>query len=217
MVRQFSSRDGYGALKGPTPAEAILNRLVVDPRFLGQIGHEIRLTVKHIYVVSSRIAALLSCRRPPYVSRLIVTIYLDAVERVFRGWSRPNVVKECLKGRLPLRTHADAPTAVVLPRAEARISAPVKSLLPCAMLGSTPVPDRLAVCRAAPARLDIPEAPARRGVTRPQIACPNYGFGTAIAATEPHDGPENRGFTAKDKQMAETLSCVVDNIWHEGI
>ena len=50
--------------------------------------------------------------RPARVIGLVVTIVVSAVNRMSRRRARTDIGKECLKGRVPTRTHADSSCAV---------------------------------------------------------------------------------------------------------
>jgi len=58
------------------------------------------------------ICALLKRCRPAHVTWFIVAVVVDSVDRVLRTWTRPHVVKECLKRYSPTVAHCNASAAV---------------------------------------------------------------------------------------------------------
>jgi len=133
-----------------------------------------------IEVCSAPVVRLLARRRPPDVSRFVVPVYIDSIERVRRRRLVADVRKEPQEVVPPLLADPNATTAVVMPIFLIRILAALDHREPRTIFGRPHAADRVPMLESG----FLDEMPAR---TRPapQMISGYHSRLPAIAATSP--------------------------------
>jgi hypothetical protein len=130
--------------------------------------------------VSSLVAVLGYCRGPSAIRRRVRAVIVDAIKGVVARWARPHVGVEPLK-RLPLGTHGDAPSAIVLEVGMLPICAARPHLAPRLVFGGV----REAVCCHQGLGPIAAVAPTREDGSAPQVARVDRGRRAAVTAADP--------------------------------
>lgn len=127
------------------------------------------------------VVALLLGRSPSHVGGLIVSVAVDPVNRMVRGWPSPNVSQERSERVTPAVTHTNSAPPVDGERSIVRIRAARPHLAPYGILGRV----RAAVCGRAFGELLSVETSTRSGVPAPQVQLTHQRYGTAVAPAIP--------------------------------
>ena len=101
---------------GPTLGDSGLERLLLEPFFSGPIAQAHCLVFKRDHDVKTGVACLLSARGPSTVSRLIIPIVFDALNRMTRGWSGSHVLVKGSKTFPPRITNDNTSIAIQMRR-----------------------------------------------------------------------------------------------------
>lgn len=86
----------------------------------------------------SAVQALFRHRGPANISWLVVSVVVDAINRVLLRWPMAHVFEEGLERVHPAFTDADAPASVVRVGVDSRVVASALHVLPDAVLGRSP-------------------------------------------------------------------------------
>lgn len=100
-----------------------MSTLIRDSKIFRPIFKMFRLTADRKFSVVCFIPRLLKIVRPFYVSRLIATIVVNPVNRVFRRWLRSYVIKKLIEVFRPLPTHFNSTLTVCLKHSISRVVA----------------------------------------------------------------------------------------------
>lgn len=84
-----------------------------DSGFLRPIGDALSATVVRQHSVGACVAALLMAQRPRAVVFRVGAVVVQALKRVFLGWSWSHIAEEGGKAGDPLIAHGNASTAIV--------------------------------------------------------------------------------------------------------
>lgn len=114
-------RDHFG--KGEPPLCSFDDGINLSPADIGQFPRLVPRPIDSNPSGCSRISGLFDRGCPAAIPRLIVSICVDTVERVLRGWFWPHVAFEVSETH-PLVAYRNAPPAVVLPVLELGIKTP---------------------------------------------------------------------------------------------
>jgi hypothetical protein len=110
---------------GPSPAKARQHRSGVKV----EVSCPLRYCLGSSLVLDRAITALVVCllesRCPPTVVGLVISVWVDPIQAVFRGGLRSHIHKEVLERRPPSLADANSAATVVLKRILARIVAAV--------------------------------------------------------------------------------------------
>ena len=114
---------------------------------------------------------------PPNVSRLIVSVIVDAIYGVLRRWWLPDVGIKRGKAFYPFKMNSDAPSPIVFKLCAFGIHAPLFHVTPSMVeIGARHLMKRVASATAA-----------RLGGFIPQLPCSHPGFSSARAKAKPMD------------------------------
>ena|SRR3990167_75186 len=111
-VSALSTSPQTGRLQGAayTPAvrvDSLRNDSPRKPCLFTPRGKRLGDAIQGQYPSMHRVPLLLGFSFPPHISRLIVTIIVNAAKSVMRGWRSANICQESLKG-LPAFTDRDS-------------------------------------------------------------------------------------------------------------
>lgn len=223
-------------MNGPsTVVDAHLNRCPLNAGFGRPISNSHRSAVKGERPVEARIAHLYRNRLPFDIFRLVVTIVVDAANRVLGGRCASNVFKKCFKRFSPPLTNRDAPPTVthVAARtfhcASGNYSCPRPVFFgPLAYLVVT----MLSLCLFAIDRCRLPlKAPAALGCAATDGHLHNWALGSAFAPAQPpsatdstsrwpssggHHSPssERQAYHGDLRRMRNTLVIIAKGVCH---
>jgi hypothetical protein len=157
---------------------------------------------------------LLAARCPPAVTRLVVSVRVDAVESQIGRRLAPHVTQKGGKAMAPLIADADASAAVIVETCVAAIFAARDHSSPRPVFGRS----CFAVRNVLPRRGGGSQAPARSRPPITQIAARGDGLSAAVAATRPPSVARRRARRAAgDHEQAEALpSEVNEDVRHRG-
>lgn len=158
-------------------------------------------------VVIASIPLLFLHRRPSYVSRFVVAVWIrPAVNRMLWCWSKPDISEEGGEPIIasPSFKHCDAATAVMLPCPIVWVRAPTPDGSPADMLWSTGVP---VSCRGLSCRIDL-GASARSRVPSFQKRAVHNRRLSAVAKAAPFEPPVSATLHCESSygQPTESLS-----------
>jgi hypothetical protein len=198
----------YSPLDAPSILDALGNNVARSAKFLAPLhGRERNARVRQPGVVPAIPALLLRCR-PPAVARLVVAVYVDAVDRVSRRRSRAHILQERQKVG-PSVAHLDSASTVIGVVFVGGKVAPDAHVAPCAVLRW--LPRRVTVF----AVVIVPAAAAFAGaIAEP----PDRGrfLSAAVTATEDTPVPAAVGVGIRQNNPSpEPLSSEVHpRVWH---
>lgn len=92
--------------------------------------NSVSLPVDCKHTVAPGVVCLFNNSSPSTVFRLVVPVVVDAVNRMFWGWSVPHVFKEIFKGFLPSIANLYSPTSILLVGCVVRFKASRSKILP---------------------------------------------------------------------------------------
>lgn len=121
-------------LNRPSVQEPVANCALWDAAKRAPLIEVPRCAVQREKARATSVLCLLCHRRPPAVRRLVVSVYVDALNGVPRRGHSPHVCDEVFEG-LPPFANRDASPAVVWPRHVVRVATPSAHLHPRLVLG----------------------------------------------------------------------------------
>lgn len=159
----------------------------------------------------SAIALLLRLERPLAVFRRVISVRVNAINRVFWRWLKPHVGDKVGKRFSPTATDHHAPPTVARKTNIVRVIASLNHRLPVGMAGL----ERKAVCCANSSRGVSLTASTTRRVS-PQQGVTTYGrCRSAVTTTLPHSPLALRGQARDYKNPSESLTYEVCGLWHD--
>lgn len=172
-----------GSLVGPPATESPVNSIVVDASYLRPLAHTFGLAIQCECSIRCAVAHLLSVRCPSAVARLVVSVVILAVNRVFRRGAWTHVFQKRIKRSSPSWANRNSSSAVIRKCVVAMVFAAVNHSAPHAVFRNLVA--WIVACRAAGATLgryathecffnNLMNAAA------PTLACPISFFLTAI-------------------------------------
>lgn len=142
-----------------------------------QIFQRASHAIERVEHYSSLVKALFFGCGPAAVSWLVITVIVDAINRVFLGWPLAHIGKEVFEGFEPSRTDGNASRSVNSEFLSARHCASLTQITPSVKFRAI----RHAVRRGSLAQLLRAQAPAGMGAC--EVVCLNRRFLATVAAT----------------------------------
>lgn len=122
-TRLVGQRSGQSPFYGPSVPQSFIDGGVFQARDLRPLDLRFGDTVKHQQLIGSRISRLLFRGCPSTITRLVVALAINAVERVRAAWLAAHVGKETLERMQPSVADRDSAPAIVVVIARLRAQA----------------------------------------------------------------------------------------------
>jgi len=106
-----------------------------DPQFIGPVGQTHSFAIKGDIAIGAGISSLLLERCPSTISRLIITVVINAIKGMVFSWTPSYVFNECGKRMSPFLTDTNSPTAIIRKKSIFRINGALNHLLPNVVFG----------------------------------------------------------------------------------
>lgn len=180
-MRTFSQWRGKREFHRPSFIQAGGERGAFQSALFSPFDHAHRSSVVCHNSITAPVALLFAWRGPANVTRLVMAVYVDAINRVTRAWTQAHMREEGLERRAPLLAYGDAAPAVSVIADVVRLVATPLQVLPRSVLWRAV----MAVYQMSRAREFAPKASARLAGAATQLTARNRGDGAAIAATTP--------------------------------
>lgn len=103
---------GQGVLYAPASIKPLPYGSSRDAGIVGPFGNGLGQATKGYKLAVARVSRLFRFRRPSHISRLIISVVVNSINRVFGAWRAPNILKKEPKALSPSGVHRDAPTAI---------------------------------------------------------------------------------------------------------
>lgn len=107
-------RRGQCAFVWPSTAQPQIENVPVESDPIGPIGCGHCFAVSCYQHIRALVPMLFGPGGPPHIAWSVWPVIVDAVNRVFFGWSRPDVITEGVKGFAPFVANEDAPPSVAM-------------------------------------------------------------------------------------------------------
>lgn len=111
--RAASLQSGECLFDRPPPLKSMMKVFMVNPQFHSPRLNVLRSPVKRDHAGVSTVLGLLFFRRPLAITGAVVPIIINALNRVFLGWSFTHVIQKILK-LLPACAHSNSAPTVAL-------------------------------------------------------------------------------------------------------
>lgn len=121
VIRPWFSPQGL--IVSPTASNSVIQRSGANLRQPRPFAHAVRLAVVGQSNIDRFIVLLLSHRRPAAITRIVMAVIVDPIDRMLRRRARPHVAVEPLEIIRPLMADRNASRAVARPRTGATIKA----------------------------------------------------------------------------------------------
>lgn len=195
--RPFRKRQGFS--NGPSGFDATHKRTITYTQLLSPSGKRLRLSVKTDQPVVSLIAALHCVIGPPYITRSVVSMIVDAIQSQSVRW--PHIGGESFE-RLEVRRYFNTAPSIVRIGWVVGILAATPHILPDSIVSLAGLPVRT----ASIADIHGTMTAARHSVSRHEFFGP-YGFcfGPAIAITAPAGSASSIRRSVGHGQFPESL------------
>jgi hypothetical protein len=205
------ARGEDGLLFGHPTSQSLVEGLASQADDLAPFGDGLRIAAHGDTTVRAHVSSLLGVGCPSAVSRFVVPVDIDSIDRELARWSSAHVGKKVFE-RLPASANLDATTAVDVELVVPRVLATREHLGPCAILGRLLSVAAFAVTAlyfgAVLASAIDSIAATRLGSARAQQEAGQHLLGAAGAATKPSDLPTMAGWTGSDNRpSSEATTC----------
>jgi hypothetical protein len=133
--------------------------------------------------LSTSVRGLLFTSGPTNIARRVITIIINTLDRIRRGWSRPNMIEERLETSAPFLGNLNSATAVAVKALNANIAAPALHRSPNRVFRCSPALASLAV--SGPVGMIDLEAAAASSVAAPEFVNADRRHPSARALANP--------------------------------
>jgi hypothetical protein len=177
------------ALSRPSLSQPVRDGSGAQVQMARPLGHAHRFSSERQASISAGVVQLLAWCRPSAIGRLVVSITINAIQRVRAGRSAPNVSQECGEVISPFAAHGYATTAVAVVSGRIGVVAPRLHVHPRGVLAAVATMRRVAVtCHALSLNVFL-QAPTTLRISAPEVTRFDDFLGSAVAAAQPASGP----------------------------
>lgn len=99
-------------LYAPSARQPPSNNLTRDIQLSCPVGDALRFPAKGKFMASASVSTLFAHCRPSHIFRLVVSVVIYAINRVFGAWPWPNVKAKRRKRPAPSRAHPNSTTTI---------------------------------------------------------------------------------------------------------
>jgi hypothetical protein len=185
-VRADEAFVGKGSLRRNAPHDSCTNHRVVKSKFLNPASKRLRSPLVLDKEIAAPVSRLFSICRPSTIGRLVVSVVIDSIKRVFVGWLSPHVGEKAFKAVSPFTTHGNAARAVVFVLRVSWRVAPAEHLLPRFVLRRA---SGLAVSFQCLSKAIESQASAGRCVAASNRTCVDRRATSTVALTGGNESP----------------------------